>query len=339
MWGLRIARQLSLRARRRALQLRALRKGRELRPVLNRFNTVAPGDVLLFCTIRNERPRLPFFFDYYRNLGVDHFCFVDNGSDDGTSEFLRAQPDVSIWETQASYKSARFGCDWLNFLQSKYAHGHWTLVVDTDEFFVYPHVDVRPIKALTDWLDSSSVKSLSAMLLDMYSKDPIGDVAYREGQNPFDILEWFDPGNYLIRRDRRFGNLWIQGGPRLRALFAHEPSRAPALNKIPLVKWEKGYVYISSTHSLLPRGLNRVFDEWGGEKISGCLLHAKFLDLLADKSREELVRKQHYAGGREYRAYRDRIAAGESFWTDSSAKYEGWRQLERLGLMSSGGWI
>ena len=57
---------------------------------------------------------------------------------------------------------------------------------------------------------------------------------------------------------------------------------------------------------LLPRGLNLVYDEWGGEKASGCLLHAKFLDTFAVKAEEEMARGQHYANSHEYRAYRRR---------------------------------
>ena len=56
------------------------------------------------------------------------------------------------------------------------------------------------------------------------------------------------------------------GGP---VFFADRPERAPALNKVPLVRWDRRYAYVSSTHMLLPRGLNAVFDEWGGEKASG----------------------------------------------------------------------
>ena len=66
------------------------------------------------------------------------------------------------------------------------------------------------------------------------------------------------------------------------------PERAPALNKIPLVKWHRDYAYVSSTHMLLPRGLNLVYDEWGGEKASGVLLHAKFIDTFSAKAKEEL---------------------------------------------------
>lgn len=156
--------------------------------------------------------------------------------------------------------------DWVNRLLRLYGHQHWCLVVDPDEFLVYPFADTRPIPALTDWLDASSVKSFGAMLLDMYPKGPLTSQPYVEGEDPFAIACWFDAGNYTIKRNWDYGNLWIQGGPRARAFFTDRPERAPALNKIPLVKWDRSYAFASSTHMLLPRGLNLVYDEWGGEK-------------------------------------------------------------------------
>lgn len=315
-----------------------MRKARELRPVARRTGQIGANDILVFTTLRNERRRLPYFLKYYRDLGVDHFLMVDNGSDDGSREYLAEQPDVSLWSTAKSYKRARFGADWLNWLQRRYAHGHWSLVVDPDEFFIYPFCDTRSIKALCDWLDASSIKSFSAMLIDMYPKGPIDAVPYREGQDPFEIANWFDSGNYMIRRNREFGNLWIQGGPRARAFFPDQPERAPALNKIPLVKWNRAYTYVSSTHMLLPRGLNLVYDEWGGEKASGALLHAKFLDTFPQKSAEELTRRQHYANSHEYRAYHAVLQENPDLWCKWSEKYINWRQLEILGLMSKGNW-
>jgi len=327
-----------MRLRRRRSLIRAFRKRRELKPVANRTAEIRRGDVLAFITLRNERVRLPYFFDYYRALGIDHFLMVDNGSDDGTREFLVNQPDVSLWTTDKSYKRARFGVDWLNWLQRKYAHGHWSLVVDVDEFFIYPFCDTRPIGALTDWLDASSIKSFGAMLIDMYPRGPLDAVPYREGQDPFEIAQYFDSGNYTIRKNDRYGNLWIQGGPRARTFFRDDPQRAPALNKIPLVKWHRSYAYVSSTHMLLPRGLNLVYDEWGGEKASGALLHAKFLDTFSAKSAEELKRKQHYANSHEYKAYHAGLKDDPDLWCKWSEKYINWRQLEILGLMSKGNW-
>ena len=327
-----------LRMARKRLRIRAWRKRRELSPVTNRTDLINSDDLLVFSTLRNERVRLPFFLRYYRNLGINHFLIVDNDSDDGSREYLAEQPDVSLWTTKHSYKRSRFGVDWLNGLQMRHAHGHWTLVVDPDEFFVYPFCDTRPLRALTDWLDASSIKSFSAMLLDMYPKGPFDAKPYREGQDPMEIAQFFDSGNYTIDRNHHYGNLWIQGGPRARMFFPENPERAPALNKIPLVKWHRNYAYVSSSHMLLPRGLNQVYDEWGGEKASGCLLHAKFLDTFPLKAQEEMDRKQHYANSHEYRAYQAGLGSEPDLWCKWSEKYINWRQLEILGLMSKGNW-
>jgi hypothetical protein len=333
-----LKRHYQLRRERRIRQYHAFRKRRELTSVVNRSKEIKSKDALVFVTLRNERIRLPYFLRYYREMGFKHFLIVDNNSDDGSREYLAEQPDVSLWTTAASYKASRFGIDWMNWLLRKYGDGHWTLTVDPDEFFVYPFCDTRPISALTDWLDTYDVRSFSAFLLDMYPKGPIDLFPYAEGQNPFEIAAWFDPGNYMISRNSYFNNLWIQGGPRARVFFPDEPYAAPSLNKVPLVKWHRSYTYISSTHMLLPRSLNMVYDDWGGEKASGCLLHAKFLSPLTAKVTEELTRAEHYAGSREYKAYSEALSSEPDLWCKWSEKYINWRQLEILGLMSKGNW-
>ena len=103
-----------LRLQRKRWLIRALRKRRELRAVADRSAQIRPGDILLFSTQRNEGVRLPYFLQYYRNLGVNHFLIVDNDSDDQSLVYLAEQSDVSVWHTTASYKRARFGVDWLN---------------------------------------------------------------------------------------------------------------------------------------------------------------------------------------------------------------------------------
>ncbi|GAA6160529.1 glycosyltransferase family 2 protein [Ruegeria sp. HU-ET01832] len=327
-----------MRLRRKRRILRCVRKRRDLSTVSNNTGKIKRRDTLLMSVVRNEKIRLPYFLEYYRKLGVNHFLFVDNDSDDGTAEFLAAQPDVSVWHTNASYRRATFGIDWSNYLLRKYAHGHWVLTVDPDEFFIYPFCDTRPLRALTDWLDGCAVRSFGTMLLDMYPRGPVDAQVYTEGQDPFEIARWFDSGNYMITRNPEYGNLWIQGGPRARVFFRDTPSKAPALNKIPLVKWDRRYAYVSSTHSLLPRGLNQVYDEWGGEKTSGALLHAKLINTLGEKAREEMGRRQHYRKSGEYQAYAQGLDEQPVFWCTWSEKYINWRQLEILGLMSKGNW-
>ena len=324
-----------LRLERKRRRIRSLRKRRDLECVIDRSFATKSNDIFLFTTIRNEKSRLSFFLKYYRRLGVNHFFFVDNGSDDGGRELLEKEPDVSLWTTSTSYKRANFGVDWLNGLQSKYANGHWCLVVDVDEFFVYPHADTRPLSALTDWLDSSSAKSFGALMIDMYPRGKITAAYCKEGKNPMRVSPFFDSGNYFVERNEKYKNLWIQGGVRQRVFFKDKPEKAPALNKIPLVKWSRGSVYVSSTHNMLPRGLNIVYDERGGQRACGCLMHTKFISTFTDKAAEELQRNEHYAGSREYKEY---AASHEEMWTRFSTRYKDWKQLEDLGLMSRGSW-
>jgi hypothetical protein len=92
---------------------RDLRFGRQLSP---RQMRLKPEDrCILFSCIRNEMPRMDFFHRYYRDLGVDHFVFVDNGSTDGFAEWAKDKPDVSVWHTESSYKASGFGVYWCNY--------------------------------------------------------------------------------------------------------------------------------------------------------------------------------------------------------------------------------
>lgn len=306
--------------------------------VSDRTDQIGSRDLIAASTVRNEIARLPFFLSYYRKLGIDHFLFVDNDSDDGTREFLGKQPDVSLWATPHSYKLSRFGIDWLTWLQIKYAHGHWCLTVDADEFFVYPYHDERPLRELTNWLDANQTRSFGAIMLDMYPKGRLAENAYVPGNDPFETLCWFDADNYTFTYQPVLKNLWIQGGVRARRFFSDDPRRAPTLGKKPLVKWNRRYVYVSSTHSLLPRCLNDVHEETAGEMASGVLLHAKFLDSVVQRSAIEKQRKEHFANSEYYESYYDSVSANPCLWCADSVRYSDWKQLESLGLMSRGQW-
>ncbi len=334
-----LAMAYSLRWKRRRLLWRSFRKRRQLSVVTDRTCQIAPGAILCFSTMRNEAVRLPFWLDHHRALGVDHFLIVDNDSDDGTRDYLSDQPDVSVWRTPASYRLSRFGVDWLTWLQMRYGHDHWCLTLDADEILIYPFHDTRPLPALTEWLDGEQIRSFGALMLDMYPKGPISAAPYSAGDDPRDTLGWFDGGNYMIQKQKRLENLWIQGGPRARTFFADEPRRAPTMGKVPLVKWRRGYAYVSSTHSALPRGLNHVYDEAGGEWTSGVLLHTKFLHMVIKRSAEEKERQEHFASSGLYVGYYDSLRDDPDLWCDGSTRYLGWRQLEAMGLMSRGTWL
>jgi hypothetical protein len=318
--------------------LRAWRKRRELTTVIDRTDGIRRGDILVFCTLRDESLRLPYFLRHYRELGSAHFLIVDNDSTDGSRDLLAEQPDVSLWTTRASYRASRFGMDWLQALLMRHGHGHWCVTVDADELLVYPHHETRPLPALAAWLESRDESMMGALMLDLFPKGSLDRVRYHPGQDPVDSLPFYDSANYTITRKRDLDALWIQGGPRSRMFLTDRPERGPTLTKVPLVKWHWRYVYLNSTHTLLPRRLNRIYDTAGGEKPSGVLLHTKFLPIVTEKSAEEKKRRQHFGAPGDFDDYYDALIAAPNLWHPHAARYRGWRALEAEGIMSMGDW-
>ncbi|MBK0325759.1 glycosyltransferase family 2 protein [Rhodobacteraceae bacterium F11138] len=327
-----------MRWKRRRLLWRSWRSRHQLRVLSDRSGKIATGDILAVSVMRNEIARLPFFLTHYRRLGVDHFLVVDNASDDGTAELLAEQPDVSVWQTDHSYRDARFGLDWLTWLQLRYAHGHWCLMVDADEMLIYADHDTRGLQDLTAWLQGQGRIAFGAMLLDLFPKGPLSGHVHTPGQDPTEVLDWFDPGPYRARRQRPMGNLWLQGGTRERVFLADSPHRAPTLNKLPLVCWNRKFAYVNSCHALLPPRLNAAYDGPGGDAPSGILLHSKFLPETVHRAAIEKERRQHFHDPRQFAAYYDQLSDDPDLWHPDARRLGDWRHLVELGLMSAGGW-
>lgn len=325
-----------LRLQRRRLLWRSFRSRRQLTSVVNRTSDIKIGSVLCVLTLRNEMSRLPFLLKYYRDLGVSHFLVVDNASDDGSAELLKEQLDVSLWHTDSSYRASRFGLDWMTWLQIKYAHDHWCLMVDADELLVYPGDDQLKLPELTRQLDEQGQSAFGALMIDLYPKGALGTQDYMAGQDPREVLPWFDAGPYRAERQNPKGNLWMQGGMRERVFFQNAPERSPTLNKLPLVRWNRRNTYVNSCHSILPRELNFAYDGLDGPMASGALLHTKFLPEIVSKSETEKQRQEHFNAPEEFDHYYDLIMQRPNLWNESSVRYTGSEQLVALGLMSKG---
>lgn len=328
---------LRLRWKRRRLVWRAFRAGRDLAAVADRTVTIRRDDILLFATIRNEAARLPEFLAHYRRLGVGHFLIVDNDSGDGSAAMLADQPDISLWRTSASYRDARFGMAWLGALIWRHGHGHWCVTVDADELLIYPDHQRRDLRALTAHLDAKKIPAMGALMLDLYPQGALGSPVAGDGLTR--QLPWFDPGPWRSRIIQPRRNRQVQGGVRERVFFADDPARSPTLNKLPLVRWRRGYAWFNSTHSMLPPKLNDLYDGPGDPRLSGVLLHGKFLPQIVAKSSEELYRRQHFVDPDAHADYHRALTAAPVLWHDGSVRFKDWRQLVALGLMGTGDWI
>src|SRR5207253_7757387 len=127
------------------------------------------SEILVFMNVRDEMLRLSGFLDHYRRIGVARFFVTDNGSTDGSKDFLLAQPDCHVFVTRNSYAGSMYGAEWQNALLNEYGTNHWCLMVDADEWFVYPGCERKSLADLALYLDRTNAQGMFAFMLDMYS--------------------------------------------------------------------------------------------------------------------------------------------------------------------------
>jgi glycosyltransferase involved in cell wall biosynthesis len=288
---------------------------------------------VLISVVRNEALRLPYFLAHYRRLGLEQLIFVDNGSTDGSREFLLAQPDTFVFETHDSFAASRWGMAWVHAILDAYCDGRWVVLADADELLVWPGSEQETIPGLIFRLEASGADALFALLLDMYSDKPFGSIGYVPGTPFTDACPLFDTGPYSIYEAKAFPFRQIYGGVRAR-LFRNlgVGFSPPTVSKVPLVRWRKGQRFILVAHALAqPMRL---------ASMRAALLHFKMFDDLPEKCRIETERQEHYEQGREYRALAAAIANspdGTFFDAERSARFQSTGQLVDLGLMSASG--
>lgn len=250
--------------------------------IQDNLSNVKPADILVFCVVRNEQKRLPWFLKYYRDLGVSHFLIIDNCSDDNTINILVDNNDISVFSSSESYARSSAGRLWTSTLAIKYGIGHWCLTIDADELLTYPNAEKIKLNGLCGYLDSNGYQGFYTMMLDMYGKEELDRSFYEPGKPFIEHHNYVDPPtNYSIKWSSNFPYLQIIGGPRHRMLGVDEKQNSPSMKKVPLVKWHEDFRYLYSTHSCTPIKLSRT---------TGVLLHYKFLENFKEFVSRELKR-------------------------------------------------
>ena len=280
-----------------------------------------PGDknvpIVALC-VKNDVRRVRMLVEHYRELGVTKFAIMDNGSDDGTFEWLSDQPDVDLYRCGAQYQTnVKEG--WINRLISYYGFGRWYIVTDSDELAVYPGMEEMPLPELTARLENAGVKRVKAITLDTYSDKPL----FEESADIRKDFRWIDSDSYKERtanagiyRIRRF-----IGGPRYRLMNSGVP-----LDKHPLVYWEKGTVS-ADAHYQYPHDIINDAPCFMG------VLHYKFIDADLEKYRERASGRSTFAGNgafyREYMAFFDG-QEGRTMTYDGSVEFNSSEALNKI---------
>jgi len=298
----------------------------KLRKIDSLLIPYAPREIRLFMVIRNESLRLPYLLKYYSRMGVDRFFFVDNGSTDGSTPFLLSQKNTHVFWTNDSYSGAHYGQNWMNELLHKYGEGHWCIVGDADEFFIYPHYEEVSLRDLSIFLDQRGSTVVNALVLDMYSHKLIGLNKERKGRNPLLTYPYFDKdSHYWLGGPHKkwSGAIFCEGGVRKRVFGVRV-----RLNKAPFLKFKPESLFDGCCHWVK-----------GGvaAEIGGITLHFKFSPNFFSRILEEAKREEHWNNAYEYKDYLRTMInnPNPNLYYSHSVKFKDSKQLVDLGLMKT----
>jgi glycosyltransferase involved in cell wall biosynthesis len=265
----------------------------------------ALDELVVLCVVRNGELYLRSFLDHYDRLGARHIVFLDNGSTDATVEVLR-EHDVTVLSSKAPYQ--RYETPFRLYLVNRFARGRWSLTVDVDEFFDYPHSDRLKLRDFLGYLNHARYTAVLAQMLDMFVPGPLSalrsDVRddLKAKYAHYDISEVRkEPYRWPGVSDPRVK--WHFGGVRGR-VFGTDNS----LTKAALLLRDRRLKPFAAVHHV--RGA-RIAD------VSCVLLHYPFVESFRDKV-EEAVRTRRY--------------------TDATWEYDHyWRKLEQDPDVELGG--
>ncbi len=134
-----------------------------------------PTEVALIFLGRDVRYFLPVFFEHYRALGVDRFVYLDNGSKDGSAEFVADQPGTIVVQCDLNFRS--FQNEFRYLLANDCVSGGWRLVVDADELLDYPEAHRVSVPDLAARLAARGHTGLVAQMLEMVPKSSLRSVS------------------------------------------------------------------------------------------------------------------------------------------------------------------
>lgn len=322
----------------------------------------------------NEMRRLPHFLAHHRALGVRRFLIVDNASTDGSGAYLDAQPDVTRLPSAAPYKDWKARWRWIVadlLLDGRWALfpdvdeffvapgwpdapfatalAHWERTgaeaVQATMVDMYGEAPLTaaaqapadaPLLELCPFFDADGYRMIPTSARMAHPTPPYSVfggprerlLAPPPPRAPTAVDRWLLDRVFSPRRPPASGGL-DRGVRRMiwRAVRRATPPKPGEMGKVPLIRWRRGLRFTGGVHRI-DAPLRLAEDR-------GALLHFKFLDDFADRTRQNVARAQHANGARAYRVYAGRMEAlgAASAIAPCSVRLRDWRDLEAAGLM------
>ena len=271
------------------------------------------GPVIL-CVLKDSLVYMQKFIPYYRELGIRHFVFIDNGSTDGTLEYLMKQDDVTLFTAPYPYGYARKAGWHLQALQYS-GIDKWYLRLDADEFLTWENMEGSSIPELIDIMESHDMGTYRALMVDMYPSYSLMDGKHDDESFMEDYIFFDDDSSYSVNSET--GDVF--GGMRNRTAGAN-------------LKMDK-YVIFHPGRGCIPltnHNMTGIHNE-EEKKIRGILRHYKFLP--SDSEKYYFIstqKKSGYSSFKQVSKYKKMTQGTTTVFTENSIRYESSKSIQKI---------
>jgi hypothetical protein len=302
-----------------------------------------PDGVALFAIVRNEMYFLPHLLRHYRALGVHEFYLLDDCSDDGTREFLMAQPDCCVIASNRTFGdrigTMRFAEAVKTLLPRRLLQGRWVLIVDADEFLVLPP-GLNRVQDLVVRMQALGLGAARALMLDFFPPTLRRLEQAAPDADPFSLCNWFDALSQVnwpdgAREPHRISREESVRPRMLRKLLADGvdlQAQLPTYNhahmtKVPLVHWGPRTQMSSAHHVNVPPT----------DQVQLVLAHFKFYPGYQARIADAMATGGYWRNSIEYR-FLDIATRNLSDWPlagPRSRRFDSVEDLVTAGLLFS----
>lgn len=206
---------------------------------------INPRHPIAIIVVKNDLEKIKLQYNSLEKLGIEHFVYIDNGSTDGSLEFLISKSSVKIFKTSQTYNGATKN-GWQTRIIELYGYDKWYLILDSDEILDYPYSEEVGIDILIDFFESKKIERPISFLVDMHPKE---FNLIKDKYNLKTDFTYFDTNLYPINTKQ--GTL-VYGG--FRQNFFNLEGTSPWLTKYPLFKSSKNKIF--RTHFSYPYSEN-----------------------------------------------------------------------------------
>ena len=131
-----------------------------------------PLEPTLVVTVKDELERMKLIYEHYRRLGIDRFIVIDNGSTDGTLQYVAAQPGTRVYCVEEPFLTPKKEA-WIARVLASAGYNRWYVVVDADELIDYVGSEHHSVKELIGHHHNNGVSRLQGYMVDMYAQTDV----------------------------------------------------------------------------------------------------------------------------------------------------------------------